>query len=222
MPTVRLVLVRHGESQWNEAGILQGHQGPGLTARGRLQAGAVARLLVRDHPDVAGIARSDLPRVVETAAPTEGLLDVPVRVDERLRELDVGAWTGKTRQQVAESDPDRLAAWTRGDDIAAGGGETFGDLRARVTSALADLVQAVADGTGEHPVTVLVFTHGGPIRVAVAAALGLPAGGHRRLESVANAACTILDVPAPRAIVDGGAFLAAYNRVEHLRSGAPG
>lgn len=219
---MRLVLVRHGESEWNAAGILQGHHGPGLTAHGRWQAGAVARMLARDHADAAGIARSDLVRVAETAAPTEQLLDVPLRVDERLRELDVGAWTGKTRDEVAELDPDLLAAWARGENVAPRGGETFAALRARVTSGLSDLVAWAGREAGGRVPTVLVFTHGGPIRVAVAAGLGLPPGGHRRLESVGNAALTVLDVPSPRALAEGGAFLAAYNRVEHLVSGAPG
>lgn len=221
---VRLVLVRHGESEWNAAGILQGHGGPGLTARGRAQATATARLLAREGPSVLAIARSDLPRVVETAAPTEDLVSVaPVVVDERLREIDVGSWSGLTRSQAAAADPDGFAAWARGTDIAPGGGETFAALRQRVVDALAAVVARVEQRPNPgRTQTVLVFTHGGPIRVAVAAGLGLPAGGHRSVTSVANCSVSVLDVPTSSALAAGRALLTAYNRTEHLVSGAPG
>lgn len=216
---VRLVLVRHGESQWNAAGILQGHGGPGLTAWGREQAAATARMLARHHPGLAAIARSDLPRVVETAAPTEEQVPVAVQVDERLREIDVGSWSGLTRAQAAAADPERYAAWAGGKDIAPGGGETFAELRARVVEALGEVVAGVRSRTEERP-TVVVFTHGGPIRVAVAAALGLPVGGHRSVKPVGNCAVSVLDVPEAGALAAGEAHLAAYNRVGHLAVGA--
>lgn len=215
---VRLVLVRHGESQWNAAGILQGHGGPGLTARGREQAAATARMLARDHLGLAAIARSDLPRVAETAAPTEELVPVTVQVDERLREIDVGSWSGLTRAQAAAADHERYAAWAGGQDVAPGGGETFAELRARVVEALDDLVARVRS---EERRTVVVFTHGGPIRVAVAAALGLPVGGHRSVKPVGNCAVSVLHVPGAGALATGEAHLAAYNRVGHLAAGPP-
>ncbi|MEX0658275.1 MAG: histidine phosphatase family protein [Egibacteraceae bacterium] len=212
---VRLVLVRHGESEWNAAGILQGHGGPGLTARGHAQAAATARMLARDHPGLAALARSDLPRVVETAAPTEELAAVTVQADERLREIDVGSWSGLTRAQAAAADPERYGAWAGGRDVAPGGGETFAELRARVVEGLADVVAAVGSHGAESP-AVVVFTHGGPIRVAVAAALGLPAGGHRSVKPVGNCAVSVLDVPGAGALAAGKAHLVAYNRVGHL------
>lgn len=213
---MRLVLVRHGESQWNAAGILQGHGGPGLTTRGQEQAAATARMLTRDHPGLAAIARSDLPRVVETAAPTEALAPVAVQVDERLREIDVGSWSGLTRAQAAAADPERYAAWAGGQDVAPGGGETFAELRARVVAGLSDVAVAAGSHGKESP-TVVVFTHGGPIRVAVAAALGLPVGGHRSVKPVGNCAVSVLEVPRAGALVAGQAHLVAYNRVGHLR-----
>lgn len=223
MGAVRLVLVRHGESEWNAAGILQGHGGPGLTARGHEQAAATARMLAGDHPGALLLARSDLPRVVETAAPTEERLPVPLRVDKRLREIDVGSWSGLTREQAAAADPADYAAWVRGVDVAPGGGETFAELRGRVVDALTELVGEAAEQAGAHePATVLVFTHGGPIRVAVAAGLGLPAGGHRSVKPVGNCAASVLDVPTPDALRAGRALLAAYNRTGHLAAAAGG
>lgn len=223
MPVIRLVLVRHGESQWNAAGILQGHGGPGLTERGHEQAAATARLLARDHPDIVALARSDLPRVVETAAPAEELFpSLPVRADERLREIDVGSWTGLTREQAAAADPELYDAWVGGQDVPPGRGETFGALRERVVDALSDVVaEAVRAGASRQHATVAVFTHGGPIRVAVAAGLALPPGGHRSVKPVTNCAVSVLECPTPTALAKGRALLGAYNRVEHLVTAAP-
>lgn len=223
MRRVRLILVRHGESEWNAAGLLQGHGGPGLTARGKAQAEVTARLLARDHADAAAIVRSDLERVSETAAPTEGLLaGTPVLVDERLRELDLGSWTGMTRAEAASTDPDGFSAWARGEAVPAGGAESFADLRARVTTALSELARRVLGGpAADRPATVLVFTHGGPIRASVAAAVGVPLGGHRSLRPVGNCAISVLDVPPPGDIAAGSTLLVAYNRTDHLTCGEP-
>lgn len=201
----RLVLVRHGESEWNAAGIMQGHGGTGLNERGAAQAEATARYLHRVVPDVGLVVRSDLQRVEQTAAPAERLLGVEAIVDKRLREIDVGTWTGKTREQVLADDPTVAAAMERGDDFPRGGAETFAQLRVRTWEALREALERLAPGE-----TGLVFTHGGSVRVAVAEALSLPAGGERQLEPVANCSLTALHEHA------GTLRLAAYNSVGHL------
>lgn len=205
----RLILIRHGESTWNAEGRLQGHGGEGLSERGRHQADAVAAALPSLVSDVGMVARSDSERVVETAAPSERVLRGPVAVDQRLREIDVGWWTGLTREEAADRDPDTMQRWVAGEDVPRGDGETFAELRARVWAALGDVAARADDGC-----SALVFTHGGPVRVAVAAALQLPPGGERRLESVANASMTVLrrrggDRPTWT--------LAGYNATGHLR-----
>lgn len=165
-PPGRLVFVRHGESEWNAAKRWQGHGGSGLTPRGAAQAEATAGRIAEEFTDVAIIVRSDLQRVAETAEPLTTRLDVPVRVDARLRELDVGAWSGLTHDEIAAVDPRRYEAWARGDDIAPGGGERVRDLQERVMAALLELLAALGGATA------VVVTHGGPIRVGVAGLLG--------------------------------------------------
>ncbi len=197
----RLVLVRHGESKWNVAGRLQGHAGPGLSAAGRAQAETTAAYLTATLGCVGRIVRSDLPRVVETAAPAEALLGIRADVDPRLREIDVGTWAGLTWAEVGATDVATLAAWSGGRDVRRGGGETFAELRSRVWAVIGEL--AAAGGT------VLVFTHGGPIRVAVAEALGLPPLGERLLATVDNCSLTEL-TPGATSVV------ASYNRADHL------
>lgn len=211
-----MVLVRHGESEWNAAGILQGHLGPGLTPLGRAQADATAELLARTRGEPALIARSDLPRAVETAAPVERRYPhVEVVVDERLREVDLGTWAGRRRAEVAAAEPEAMAAWDRGEDVRRGGGETFAEVQVRMVAALADLA-ARAPGQarrgvagGLRPPVVYVFSHGGPIRVAVAATLGI-AGRDGVLAEVAN--CAVSEI----AHLGDGSQLVSYNAVEHL------
>lgn len=205
MDACRLVLVRHGESEWNASGILQGHLGPGLTALGHAQAAATADLLARVHPGPALIARSDLPRVVETAAPSEARWpDVEVVVDERLREIDLGSWSGRTRAEVAVDDPDGMAAWERGEDVRRGGGETYAEVGVRMDAVLADLAERAAGQT------VYVFTHGGPVRVAVAAAVGRTGRGGEVLAPVGNCAVSVVEHRGDHR------RLVSYNATDHL------
>ncbi|TCC28620.1 histidine phosphatase family protein [Kribbella sindirgiensis] len=190
---IELVLLRHGESVWNAEHRYQGQQGTGLSARGRQQAKQAAEYLQSFEFDA--IVASDLQRVTETLQPYVDTLDQPsVRIDRRWREIDVGTWGGRLIAEVAAEEPDVVEAFARGEDIARGGGETFRQLRARVWEAM----QAIAHADVRR---VLVVTHGGPIRVAAAAALGLPVGAEMVLDPPGNCSLT-------RLRLDG---LTAYN-----------
>ena len=138
-----------------------------------------------------------------TAAPAEAALGIRAQVDPRLREIDVGTWAGLTWPEVAAADGATLAAWQGGRDVRRGGGETFAELRSRVW--------AVVDEFASVNGTVLVFTHGGPIRVAVAEALGLPLLGERLLAPVDNCSLTELALGATSVVV-------SYNRADHVRN----
>lgn len=202
--TCRLVLLRHAETPWNADGRWQGQTGVGLSPLGLRQAEATAAHVAAVHPDAVLIARSDSLRVAETAAPLEARLDVPVVVDERLREIDVGAWSGRTSEEVRAFDPDGWAALHAGAPVPVGGGETVAALRARMLAALDDVVGKVGDGTG------VVVTHGWALRVAVAALLDLPPAEADAVARVANCSVTVVDV-GPQ-----GAALAGYGACDHL------
>jgi glucosyl-3-phosphoglycerate phosphatase len=189
----RLVLVRHGETDWNAEGRWQGQTGTSLNALGRSQAEVTARHLASTHPDATLLARSDSRRVAETAAPLEALLDVPVLVDARLREIDVGRWSGRTRAEVQVDDPAGWAAYRRGDPVAIGGGETALAMRDRMLAALADVGRAARGGTA------IVLTHGWALRVAVAGLLELDAAADDRLGRATNCSITELLVEDDRA-----------------------
>ncbi|MEW1842876.1 histidine phosphatase family protein [Nonomuraea angiospora] len=184
---VRLVLVRHGESVWNVEERYQGQADSGLTAAGLEQAEvAAAELLARfGTPDL--VVSSDLPRARDTASAYLRHLDLDAELDARLREADIGTWVGWTFTEIAEEYPDDLAAVGRGVDVRRGGGETFAEMRQRVWAALVDAGNRAAGGA-----TVVVFTHGGPIRVAAAAALRLPSPGHLNFAPPVNASLTVI------------------------------
>lgn len=103
---IRVLLVRHGQSEWNLTGRWQGQADPPLTDLGRSQARAAARAL----GDVTAIWSSDLLRAAETAAIISAELGVgPVVLDEDLREREVGEWSGLTRDEIDERFPGYLS-----------------------------------------------------------------------------------------------------------------
>jgi broad specificity phosphatase PhoE len=180
--TVELVLLRHGESLWNAEDRYQGQQGTGLSPQGHHQAKLAAEYLSSTTFDA--VVASDLQRVTETLQPFG---ELSVRIDPRWREIDVGTWGGRTFTEVLAEEPDVVVAFARGEDIARGGGETFAQLRQRVWEAVQDIA-----ATGAR--RVLVGTHGGPIRVAAAAALRLPPGGEVLLGPPVNCSITTIRV----------------------------
>jgi len=131
MAETRFVLIRHAESVWNASGRWQGHADPPLSERGRAQAEQLARGLA--HQPIEVLLASDLTRAAQTAEILGEAVGLKPVLDARLRELDVGVWAGLTRAEIARRDPETLARFEAGDpDVLAGGGESRGQIRARV------------------------------------------------------------------------------------------
>lgn len=187
----RMILVRHAESVWNVEQRYQGQQDSGLTPHGRVQAHRVGALLCAEYPAVDAVWSSDLPRVRDTAAPYAQRCGVPVVYQSRLREVDIGSWAGRRLDDVAAELPGLVSAVAAGEDVRRGGGETFAETRQRVVDCLSELAERT-DGT------VLVFTHGGPIRVAAAHAVGVPSPGHLTLGPPGNCSRTIIELERSR------------------------
>jgi len=204
VPAERVVLIRHGESEWNATGRWQGHGGVGLSPLGRSQAAVTAAFLAEHELDVGLVVSSDLPRVTETAEPAGRTLGRDVVLDRRLREIDVGWWSGLTTEDIVARDPDGYAAFRAGRDIPRGGAETEGQLRRRVTAAVEDL-RRQCDGR-----TMVVFCHGGPVRALVGAALGLSIGAQRGLAGPGNCSRSVLIHR------NGTVRLRCYNETAHL------
>ena len=109
----RILLARHGETDWNRIGRWQGHADPPLNEAGREQAAALAERLAGDG--IAAIYSSDLRRASATARTVGKQLGLAVVEDPALREIDVGSWSGLTRAEVAERFPEGFARWLEGE-----------------------------------------------------------------------------------------------------------
>ena len=170
MPTT-IVMVRHGETDWNRDNRFQGHADPPLNETGRAQARALALELSGQNFDAA--YTSPLERAAETASILADALDLEPIPDASLKEVDVGSWSGLTRTEVEERFPSGFARWLEyghgWDD-----GETYDELGERVVSGLVRIGQ-LHDGAA-----VLAVTHGGPIRSALAATEDVPFDEARR------------------------------------------
>lgn len=158
-----LLLVRHGQTPWNAAGRWQGHGDPGLSPEGRQQALALARTISAGEDAVwTGVIASDLQRARETAEAIASALGLSVGTDPRLRELDVGAWSGLTRPEIEARDPQALREFESGEpSVRPGGGESRIEIRERALAFVRDLAR---DRSGER---LIVVTHLGVIRALV-------------------------------------------------------
>ena len=181
-PARRLVILRHGETEHNAAGVWQGQLDSRLSERGRRQAEAVGPALRALHP--TRVVSSDLSRARDTGESVARACGVELELDPRLREIHAGAWQGLTTPEVKEGWPEEWAAVMRGEDVRRGGpeGESMADVHARMAEALTELVDSMA--TGE---CVVVSTHGMAGRTGAAAVLGLdPSLAWRLLGGLGN------------------------------------
>ncbi len=189
-----LILVRHGETDWNRDGRWQGQADAPLNERGREQARAVADELAGEP--VEAVYASDLSRARETAEIIAARLGLQsVEVDRRLREVHVGSWSGLTMAEIEARFPTEVERWRTGDPAHAfAGGETYAAMGERVVEGLAEIAE-------RHPAgEVVIVLHGGSIRGALAHVAGITyAEQSRRRSHVGN--CGVV-----RVAVRNGAF----------------
>ena len=172
--TTRIILWRHGNTDWNAERRTQGQMDVPLNDRGRAQAAAAAPALARLAPDT--IISSDLRRAADTAAALAELVKLPVSYDVRLRERHFGAWQGLTRDEIIARYPEEFAAWRAGHEVTSCGLETREAMRERIRA----VVASAGGGT-----TVLV-THGGTAMQAYRVLLGWPQEITHSLGSLGN------------------------------------
>lgn len=167
----RLFLVRHGETDWNIAGRLQGSRDVPLNSLGREQAAEVGRVLGQMVRDVRALhyVSSPLSRAVETMRILRTTLDLPVsdfRTDDDLKELSFGRWEGFTWPDLRRRYPEDVDARDREPwHFAPPAGESYAELAARAG--------AVVDRLAGDSVVV---THGGVIRALLQSRTGMPKG----------------------------------------------
>lgn len=162
-----LWLVRHGETDWNREGRLQGHGDPPLNATGLAQAERVADMLAGRRVDA--VWSSDLRRARQTADAIARTTGVPVHLDPRLREVDHGEWSGLVKDDVAAMHPSEWSRWAS--EPLTGrppGGESVLDVARRVGAAADDIQLSHPSGR------VVVVSHGLALAALRCRAEGVP------------------------------------------------
>lgn len=182
----RIILWRHGLTAWNQERRFQGHADVELTTIGVEQARAAAPILAGLKPDL--LVSSDLMRARVTAEALASLTGLTVEFDQRLRETDVGIWSGMTISEMQSKDPQRLAAWEDGDDVRAGGAENRTDVANRMEAALLEWVAKLPDGGA-----LVAVTHGGSARAAIGRLLGLEVDRWPIIGGLENCAWSVLE-----------------------------
>ena len=166
-----LLLVRHGETDWNRERRFQGHADQPLNDAGREQARELGESLAGERIDA--IYTSDLQRARETAEILAERFRSEVVALRELREIDVGDWQGLTWPEIEQRHPDGVARWHR-DGHGWDGGETYVQLGDRIVAALRGIAE-------RHPgQRILVVGHGGTVRATRAFVEGVPVAESRR------------------------------------------
>lgn len=193
------LFVRHGTTEWNEVGRIQGWAPVGLSDRGREEAARVAGALVERHA-IDAVVASDLARTVETAEPIAAAAGVEVETDPRLRERDFGVFQGLSSGDFFERFPafDLLENGRGAAERAPESGESWLAVRERVLDAAADL--------RAREETVVAVTHVNPIRLLLGERRGLSVVESLTELSADNCSVTAID--------DEGAVVRANDRYD--------
>lgn len=152
---MHILLIRHGQTDSNAGGVLQGHLPTPLNDLGRRQAERLARRLASFDPAIEALVTSDLRRAVQTTAPIEHQLGLAADHDPAWRERGFGTYEGRT---VGDTEVWRVATGT----VDPPGAESIPALQARVAQALVTLVQHHG-----HRRCIAVVTHGGVMRTVL-------------------------------------------------------
>jgi len=184
-PGRRVVIWRHGQTEWNVEGRFQGQTDVPLDAVGRDQARRAARLLASLRPH--SIVASDLCRAADTARELGSLTGLSVELDEGLRETYAGTWQGLTDAEIRAKFPEEFAAWKRDHSVRRGGGELEVEVADRVVPSIMHALEKVpARGT------LVVVSHGGSSRVAIGKLLALPPNHWSSLGGLSNCCWSVL------------------------------
>lgn len=193
--------MRHGQTDWNQAGRWQGHADIPLNETGQKQAQALCQRL-RSWP-IDTVYTSDLQRCVQTAEPLANELGLEPIKTELWRERDVGDFSGLTGGQAREQFPEIWAAATRG-MIDPPNGEPFADVLSRAWRAYETVRQAHSAGM------VAVITHGGLLHALLGQVMGIDPAIYGRFSMRGNTGLSIIEV------TERGPVVTRLNDTSHL------
>jgi probable phosphoglycerate mutase len=181
----KIVVWRHGQTDWNIENRFQGHTDIPLNAVGKFQVEHAAKVLLGFRP--SKIVSSDLMRARQTALALGTLSGLDVDIDPGLRETHGGSWEGRTGIENRTLDGENFLAWIRGGDLAAGGnGEKRSDVAKRARKVL-DSTLTRSNGT------VIYVTHGGAARCLIGSLLELSIDKWSLIGGLSNASWSVLE-----------------------------
>jgi len=205
MSSVHLLLIRHGETMWNQENRWQRQADVPLSETGRAQARRLAERLRAEGRQVRAIYASDLSRAFHTAEILGEVLGVAPTPDVEWREMDIGVWSGLTTAEVIAH---HAAEWERlraGEDLPRGGGETFAQFQGRL---LRSAERIRANHGGEQ---VVIVTHGGAVRAFLLHCRGLEISQFRQIDKIGNTGLSEVTLTS-----NGQAVIHAVNDISHL------
>ena len=177
---VRVLLVRHGETVWNQENRWQGQADTPLSQTGYDQARQLARRLQNEERPIRAIYTSDLSRARDTADILGQVLGVTPLETAAWREMDIGTWSGLTTSEVATRHAEEWARLRQGEDLPRGGGETFAQFQGRL---LQSSQRFIRDHRDEQ---IIVVTHGGAVRAFLLHCRGLDMNQFGQIEKIGN------------------------------------
>lgn len=213
----RLILVRHGVTDWNREGRFQGQLDPPLADEGRAEAALLGERLAASADRPARIVASPLSRALATAEVLAAAMQAadrpPIAIEPRLVEVGQGEWEGRTHDELLSTDAERYAAWRdRGGDEPPPGAEPIAAVVARAEAAIAELGSA-----GGWPLCLV--SHGGILRVIARELLGLTPRRAWALD-VDNASLSVL-VDDDDAVAGAPWKVERWNDTRHLLGRMP-
>jgi alpha-ribazole phosphatase len=198
---MKLILVRHGETDSNVARRFQGHSDTPLNSTGSLQAERVAQALAGQP--VEWVVSSDLQRAQDTAAAIASVCHVPMFTNACWREMNFGRWEGLTYPEIMEQDAELFQEWSENPmTISPPGGETLAAVEQRVKLAWQEIEQSKVEKT-------VLVAHGGSLQLLLCHLLDLPPTAYWQFR-LDHASLTHIQ------IYPAGAILISLNDTYHL------
>lgn len=182
----RVLLWRHGQTDWNMVNRFQGHSNIPLNDVGRYQVQHAAEILAGMNP--TAIISSDLSRAYDTANSLAKLVGLSISTFENLRETNGGLWEGKTGKENRAEDFQNFIRWIDGDDNPAG---TTGEKRSEVAARAVAVINEALSGKSDQ--LLVVATHGGTARCVLGELLQLPLTHWGVIGGLSNASWSILE-----------------------------
>jgi len=182
----KVLIWRHGQTDWNLINRFQGHSDIPLNRVGEFQAKHAAAILAGMEP--TQIISSDLGRAQNTAKYLSELTKVEIKIDARLRETDGGMWEGKTGAENREADFANFVRWIDGEDLPAG---TTGEKRSEVAARTTAVIEAALAGKKDQ--LIVITTHGGAARCILGSFLQLPLSHWGKIGGLSNASWSVLE-----------------------------